>query len=90
MYGTSEASPQAVRQAVGRGCQIGWGRLLSVTNAIEAGTCRQGDVAGSRLGALERGRGGSPLEMPPWASGIVSKDSSGPQNIWPKIRTAAE
>ena len=30
------------RQAVG-GCQSGSGRLLSVTNAIKAGTCRQGD-----------------------------------------------
>ena len=39
----SEAAPEAVRQAVGGGCQSGWGRLLSVTNAIEAGTCRQGD-----------------------------------------------
>ena len=41
--GASEAAPQAVRQAVGGGCQSGWGRLLSVTNAIEAGTWRQGD-----------------------------------------------
>ena len=40
---TSEAAPEAVRQAVGGGYQSGWGRLLSVTNAIEAGTCRQGD-----------------------------------------------
>ena len=39
--GTSEV--EAFRQAVGGGCQSGWGRLLSVTNAIEAGTCRQGD-----------------------------------------------
>ena len=29
--------------AVGGGCQSGWGRLLSVTNATEAGTWRQGD-----------------------------------------------
>ena len=36
--GTSEAAPEAVRQAVGGGCQSGWGRLLSVTNAIEGGT----------------------------------------------------
>ena len=35
--GTAEAAPAAVRQAVGGGCQSGWGRLLSVTNAIEAG-----------------------------------------------------
>ena len=40
--GTSEAAPVAVRQAVGGGCRSGWGRLLSVTNAIEAGTWRQG------------------------------------------------
>ena len=32
------AAPEAVRQAVGGGCQSGWGRLLSVTTAIEAGT----------------------------------------------------
>ena len=41
--GTSEAATEAVGQAVGGGCQSGWGRLLSVTNAIEAGICRQGD-----------------------------------------------
>ena len=29
--------------AVGGGCPSGWGRLLSVTHAIEAGTLRQGD-----------------------------------------------
>ena len=41
--GTSQAAPEAVRQAVGGGCQSGWGRLLSVTNAIvhlAFGTCR--------------------------------------------------
>ena len=37
----SEAAPEAVRQAVGGGCRSGWGRLLSVTNAIEAGTWRR-------------------------------------------------
>ena len=37
---TSEAAPEAVRQAVGGGCQSGWGQLLSVTNAIEAGAWR--------------------------------------------------
>ena len=41
--GASEAAPEAVRQAVGGGCQSGCGRLLPVTNAIEAGTWRQGD-----------------------------------------------
>ena len=46
MKGTSEAAPEAVEavgQAVEGGCQSGWGRLLSVTNVIEAGACRQGD-----------------------------------------------
>ena len=38
-----EGAPEAVRQAVGGGCQSGWGRLLSVPNAIEAGVWRQGD-----------------------------------------------
>jgi len=41
--GTSEAAPEAARRAVGGGCQNGWGRLLSITNPIEAGTCHQGD-----------------------------------------------
>ena len=41
--GASEAAPEAVRQAVGGGCRSGWGRLLSVANAVEAGTWRQGD-----------------------------------------------
>ena len=41
--GATEAAPEAVTQAVGGGCRSGWGRLLSVTNAIEAGTWRQGD-----------------------------------------------
>ena len=31
---TSEAAPEAVRQAVGGACQSGWGPLLSVTHAI--------------------------------------------------------
>ena len=39
--GASEAAPEAGRQAVKGGCQSGWGRLLLVTNAVEAGTWRQ-------------------------------------------------
>ena len=53
--GTSGAAPEAVSQAVGRGCQSGWGRLLLVTTANETGTWRQETVAGHRLGALEGG-----------------------------------
>ena len=48
----SVVAPEAVGQAAGGVCQRGWGRLLSVTNAIEAGTC------GHWLGALEGGGGG--------------------------------
>ena len=50
--GTSEAVPEAVRQAVGGSCQTGRGQLLSVTNATQ--TVRE-TVAGHRLGALEGG-----------------------------------
>ena len=43
-------------QAVGGGCQSGWGRLLSVTNAIEAGICRQGDSSWAEARRPGRGR----------------------------------
>ena len=61
--GTSEAAPEAVRQAVGGGCQSGRGRLLSVTNAAEAGTWRQGDSGWAYAGRLE-GAGGVPPPLP--------------------------
>ena len=51
-------APEAVRQAVGGGCQSGWGRLLSATNAIEAGTWGSG---GQWLGILRA----------PWSGGGV-------------------
>ena len=35
-----EGASEAIRQAVRGGCQSGWGRLLSVTHAMEAGTWR--------------------------------------------------
>ena len=38
-----QTAPEAVVQAIGEGCQSGWGRLLSVTNAIDAGICRRAD-----------------------------------------------
>ena len=67
--GTSEAAPEAGNQAVGGGCQSGWVRVLSVTNAIDA--VRE-TVAGHRQGALE---GGSPhsnasLRPPPPCSAM--------------------
>ena len=51
--GTSEAAPEAGRQADGGCCQSGWGPLLSVTHAIEAGTWRQEDSGWAYWGALE-------------------------------------
>ena len=66
--GTSEAAPAAVRQAVGGGCQSGWGRLLSVTNVIEAGTCRQGQWLGIGWAPQERGGGAPRLPMHPCPS----------------------
>ena len=36
--GTSETATEAVGWAVGGGCESGWGRLLSVANAVEVGT----------------------------------------------------
>ena len=56
--GASVTAPEAVRQAVGGGCQSGWGRLLSVTNAVEASACRQGDSGWASAGRPGRGGGG--------------------------------
>ena len=57
---TSEAAPEAVRQAVGGGCRSSWGRLLSVANGIEAGTCRQGDSGWALAGRPGKGGGVPP------------------------------
>ena len=38
-----EGASEAVREASGGGCQGGWGRLLPVESATEAGISRQGD-----------------------------------------------
>ena len=74
--GTSEAAPEAVSQAVGGGCRSGGGRLLSVTNAIEAGTWRQG----GRLGALEGcGLGAPPFQCIPGGDHTQSRRDEGGQ-----------
>ena len=57
--GTSGVAPEAVRQAVGGGCQSGWMQLLSVTNAIETGTWRPGDRGWALAGRLGGGGGGT-------------------------------
>ena len=51
-------APEAVRQAVGGGCRSGTGRLVLVTNAIEAGTWRWGDSGWAQAG--RPGGGGYP------------------------------
>ena len=61
----------AVGQLVGGDCQSVWGRLLSVTNAIEADTCRQGDSGRAKAGRPGEGRGGaSPPPMHTWLESI--------------------
>ena len=60
--GTPEPAPAAVGQAVGGGCRSGWERLLSVINAIESGTCCQGDSAWAWAGHPREGEG---LPPPP-------------------------
>ena len=50
---------------VGGGCHSGWGRLVSVTNAIETGTGVRGTVAGHWLGGLEGGGGVPPFQCNP-------------------------
>ena len=66
--GASEAAPEAVRQAVGRGCQSGCGRLLSVTNATGAGACRHGGSGWPQAGGPGGGVGIPPplqMHLPP-------------------------
>ena len=66
---TSGAAPGAVIQAVGGGCQSGWGRLLSVTNAVEAGTWCSGDSGWAYTWRSGGGRVPSPLAMHPSGGG---------------------
>ena len=77
--GASEGVPEAVGQAVGGGRQSGWGRLPSVTNAIEAGTWGPGD-SGWAL-ARRPGRGGGGL--PPFQC-IPGGDSAAPPTCTPR------
>ena len=73
-----EAAPEAVRQAVGGGCRSGWGRLLSVTNAVEAGTRRQADSGWAWAGRPGGGGGGSPppLPMHHWCAPVFRVDQA--------------
>ena len=76
---------EAVRQAVGGGCQSGWGRLLSVTNAIEPGTCRQGGSGWAQAGRPGKGGGvPPPLPMHPYPGGGGSGNGAMPWTTWPK------
>ena len=62
-----------VGQAVGGDYQSGWGRLLSVTNAVGAGTCGQGEELGIGWGP---GRGRGYLPPPSNASLPLSRHRS--------------
>ena len=71
--GNSEAAPEAVRQAVGGGCQSGWGRLLAVANGS-----RHLALVGQWLGvgwAPWTGERGVPPSLPmhPWGFVFVDK-----------------
>ena len=67
MEETSEAAPEAVRQAVGGGCQSRLQMPLRPALGI------RGAVAGRRLGALQGGGGGiSPLPIHLWGAGAVA------------------
>ena len=62
---SSDAAPEAVRQAVGGGCQSGWGRLLSVTKSLSPALAAREAAAGHSLGALEGGGDTPPLSNAP-------------------------
>ena len=62
--GASEAAPAAVGQAAGRGCRSGWGRVVLVTNAVEAGTWRQGDSGWAQAGRPGGGGRGAGCAAP--------------------------
>ena len=55
MEGTSEAAPETVRQALGGGCQSGWGGCCRLQMPLSLVLGVRGTVAGHRLGALEGG-----------------------------------
>ena len=79
--GASEAAPGAVRQAVGGGCSSGWGRLLSVTNAVEAGSCRHEDsgwAQAGRSGGCVWGGASPPFPMHPWLPHGVNRTGKAP------------
>ena len=63
----SVVAPEAGREVVGGGCQSGGGWLLSVTNAIEAGTWREGD-SGWAWAGRPWGEGGGATSPPSNAS----------------------
>ena len=63
--GTSAVASEAVRQAVGGGCKSGCRRSLSVTNAIEAGTCRQAHSGWAKAGRPGGGGGAPPFQYIP-------------------------
>ena len=79
---TSEAPPEAVGQAVGGGCQSGWERLLSVTNASVRLPAVREIVAGHRLGtSWAPWRGGGGVYLPPFQPTV--RGGGGVLRGWP-------
>ena len=62
--GTSEAAPEAVRQAVGGLSKRVWGGYCRLQTPLKLALAVRGTVAGHRLGALEDGGGGVPPPAP--------------------------
>ena len=76
----------AIRQAVGGGCQSGWGLLLSDTKAIEAGTWRQGDTGWAYAGRPEGGGGlPPPFPMHPCPPPPLSQSSFPQPSLYPQL-----
>ena len=86
--GISEAAPAAVRQAVGGGCQSGWGPLMSVGNAIEVklALAARETVAGCR----RPGGGGGGLGGTPPPPGQCIAQGGGGSGISGPFRTKAQ
>ena len=70
--GTSEAAPEAVRQAVGGGCQSGWGGYCRLQMPLKPALGVRETVTGHRLRAL-KGGGLPPFQCTP---SITAKFSS--------------
>ena len=93
--GTRKVAPEALRYAVGGGCQGCWGRLLSVTNVIEPTLAvREREcVAGYRLAPFQCNPGSHPVQKggrtstwSTWSTCIMGNRGIFGRRAWPRIR----